>query len=58
MAVLCLEGLPKEFLCGHRNSLGTVQLLGDTQHLCVSWWLVLGRLLYRSARVKLAGIKL
>ena len=36
---------------------GIVQLLDDTQFLCVSWRLVLQRFLFDCAKVKLAGVK-
>ena len=47
----------KEFLCGHWNSLGIVQLLDDTQFLCLSWRLVLQHFQSDCAKVKLAGVK-
>ena len=39
------------------ETLGIVQLLDDTQFLCVSWRLVLQHCLLMVAKVKLAGVK-
>ena len=47
-----------EFLCGIRNSLGTVLLSDYIQLLCVSYQVLASSLVFNGAEVKPAGVKL